>query len=320
MDNLQDLRDEYRQEGVGPLLRELLTKIVWATVRQYPPLEYSPDRNWDRPACEEVLSGWIEERLWGRADLQALLLSAPSVGQLRAALTTSLRQYITNKRRRSIASNLYKRVRTMLRDSSRFRAGGDSSLGSEQRWTLANNEHPAPSELPLRELVDKATELTDDELQVVRYGPFSQKLSPILRDPKLRDFLHHLLSRAEGSLTLDTIVEVMRHRFSLPVEEHTELDENMAAETASPANEAEVAVAARSVVSRLVLEEARVLAAYFRSESSFSDTAQQCGCSPDHVRNIVHGAFGAICECAESVDKARSIMNAVESLLIQRGD
>src|SRR5580765_7322624 len=107
MDNLAALREEYAGVGIGPLLHELLSKIVWSTVRQYPPAEYSPCGNWDGPACEDILNDWVAERLWGRADLQAMLTSAPTVAQLRAALTTSLRQFLSNKRRRSIASNLY---------------------------------------------------------------------------------------------------------------------------------------------------------------------------------------------------------------------
>src|ERR1700687_5996084 len=107
MDNLAALREEYARDGIGPLLHELLSKIVWSTVRQYPPSEYSTYDNWDRPACEDVLNDWVTQRLWGRADLQAMLTSAPNTAQLRAALTTSLRQFLTNKRRRTIASNLY---------------------------------------------------------------------------------------------------------------------------------------------------------------------------------------------------------------------
>jgi hypothetical protein len=150
----------------------------------------------------------------------------------------------------------------------------------------------------------------------VRYGPLSQKLSPILREPKLRDFLCHLMSRAEESLTVSTIIDVMRFRFALPSEEHTELDENIPSSKPSPAKEAAGTIAARALVSRLDLEDVRRLTAYFRSNGDFSETATQCGCTSERVREVVHRAFGAICECSESEDDARFIMNTVESLLI----
>ena len=316
MDSLQELRDEYQKDGIGMLLNELLGKIVWATVRQYPASEYSPSGNWDKPACEDVLEDWVMERLWGRADLQAMLSGAASIAQLRAALTTSLRQHLTNKRRRSIVSNLYKRVLVMLRDDSHFRAAPGSSLDAERRWTLAEDESTDPSILAVHDLVQIASELSDDELQVVRYGPFSQKLSPILREPKLREFLCHLMGRAKGSLPVGTIIDVMRFRFSLPTEERTELDENIPSSKPSPANEAARTIAARAVISRLDLEDVPRLRAYFVSNGDFSEAAKQCGCTAERVREVVHRAFGAICECSESEDDARSIMNTVESFLI----
>src|SRR5580692_1702445 len=120
MEILQDLRDEYQREGVGTLLRDLLAKIVWSTVRQYPPAEYSMYDSWDKSACEDVLNDWIAQRLWGRADLQSMLSASNSTAQLRASLTTSLRQLLTNNRRRSVTSNLYKRAAVMLREDLAF--------------------------------------------------------------------------------------------------------------------------------------------------------------------------------------------------------
>jgi len=320
MGTLEDLREEYRRDGLGVRLRELLEKIVWSTVRQYPPSEYSPYNNWDKAACEDVLSDWILERLWSRADLQAMLSSAATLQQLRSALTTSLRQHLTNKRRRSIASNLYKRVRAMLRDNSLFRSVSSPLVGAEERWTLAGHGSSAPSTLSVDELTQIACGLSDNHLEVVRYGPFSQKLSPILRNPRLRDFLEHVLGRAEGSVTLGTIIDVMRFRFSLPTEENTELDDTIASTKQGPADEAAVAINARSVVSRLNLEEAEIVTAYFHSEGAVSEAAKLCECTPERVREVVHRAVAMICECSESEDDARAIMRSVESLLIQHGD
>lgn len=317
MATLADYQTEYQRTGIGPFLHELLAKIVWSTVRQYPPSEYSPNRIWDQMACEDVFGDWIAERLWGRADLQVMLFSAPTVQQLRAALTTSLRQHLTNKRRRSIAANLYKRIHRMMREDASFYPVGPA--GPDQRWMLSANGSSAPSLLSTGELARVACELTDDYLEVVRYGPFSQKLSPILRDPKLRELLLHMLSNAKGSLTLGTILDVIRIRFSLPTEEHTQIDDTISGTMPSPAEEAAVKVSAESVVSRLEFEEAGILAAVFRSEGKFGDAATLYGCSIERVREVVHKAFAMICECSESPDEADAILDIVEMLLIQSG-
>jgi hypothetical protein len=315
---LEDLREDYRRNGIGNLLHDLLSRIVWSTVREYPASDYSPDRTWNQTACEDVLNDWIEGRLWGRSDLQRMLASAVTPQLLRAALTTSLRQHLTNKRKRSIASNLYKRIRTMLRDDPAF-AVASTAKGGQQRWTLAG-QSASVSVLALHQLVGIACELNDDILEVVRYGPFSQKLSPILRDPKLREFLVHLLGHAQGSLSLGTVIDVMRARFSLPTEEETTLDDSLPAAGLDPAATASANSGARSVVARLNLEGASILAAYFAAGGKFPEAARLCGHPVERIREAVHGAFELICDASNSVEEANAVMEAVESLLNEGGD
>jgi hypothetical protein len=168
--------------------------------------------------------------------------------------------------------------------------------------------------------VTLACALTDDELEVVRYGPFSQKLSPILRDPKLRAFLVHVLQHADGSLSLSTIADVMRLRFSLPTEEHTELDAALPDSRPNPADAALINACARSAVSRLDCEGVVILAAYFKAGGKCEDAARSSGVPLLNVRQVVSRAFGIICECSDSPEDAHAIMKTVESLLIQRGD
>jgi hypothetical protein len=319
METLEELRNEYSRLGIGPLLHELLEKIVWSTASQYPASEYSPSGSWNRMAFEDILNDWVAERLWGRSDLQAMLASVTSYGKLRASLTTSLRQHLTNKRRRSIVANLYKRVRVLMRDDPAFQPLGPESLGAEQRWTLSDAPTQQSSILTLRELLRIASALSDDDLAVVRYGPFSQKLSPILREPKLRDFLRHLLGHAQGSMTVGSILDVMRLRFSLPIEEESPLDDSIPTLSPDPADEAANKTRALSVVSRLMTEEARILEAYFRTGGNFVDTAASCRVSLEQARTFVCRALKMVCDCSDSLEDARAIMQAIESLLLRPG-
>jgi hypothetical protein len=191
---------------------------------------------------------------------------------------------------------------------------------AERQWTVAASDTAHTSSSSASELVQTAFELTDDELQVVRYGPFSQKLSPILREDGLRHFLVHLLGRAGGTLTVDTIIEVMRHRFSLSIDEEIEIDDTVPSYEASPATQAEWSVAAESIVSRQGLDHSRVVCAYFASGGSVPIAARRLGRNQDEVRRIVHDVFQEICDSSRTEDDARSIMKKVESLLLQRGE
>jgi hypothetical protein len=316
MHNLEGLREEYQRAGIGVLLHQLLEKIVWSTVRQYPAAEYSPYQAWDRMACEDVLNDWVVERLLGRGDLQVILASVAALAQLRVALTTSLRQHLTNGRRRSITANLFKRIQEMLREDSTFRAVTPNIRGGNQRWTLRSAESATASSATGPELLRIASDLSDDQLEVVRYGPFSQKLSPILRKGKLREFLLHLLEHSGGSLTLSTILAVMRDRFSLWPEQHEDLDESLPAPASGPTDEITNADKGKSVVARLDNEAAGLVAAYLRAGGDWSAAASASGNQPQRLRSVVHQTFGMIVDCSESPEEARAILAVVEALLL----
>ncbi len=207
----------------------------------------------------------------------------------------------------------------MLKDPA-FGPVTSISLGAEQAWELAGQASQNPSPLAMRELLGIASELSDDDLEVVRYGPFSQKLSPILRGPKLREFLVHLLGGAKGSLTLSAIVDIMRLRFSLPTKEQTELHEKISSTRPDPADEAVIRANARSVVSRLDADGTRLLAGYFMARGNLGEAADSVNSTLEQVREVVYGAFEMICDCSDSPDEARATLEAVESLLLLRGD
>ena len=120
-----------------------------------------------------------------------MLAQAASLGSLRGALTRSFRQFLTNRRERTSSSNLYQRTTKILRSGSPFVAVGSSTKSGEQLWTVGaeDGSHSEDrSSKSLRELVQVAFELDDAELELIHYRQNSLKSSPILRNPKLRQF------------------------------------------------------------------------------------------------------------------------------------
>jgi len=309
------LRDEYDRVGVGPVLQGLLARIVLSTVQMYPPAEYSPDGTWDHAACEDVLNDWVLERLLQRGDLAVMLGSARTTAQFRAACTTSLRQFLVNRRRRTIASNLYKRIRDMLSADGTFIAVSTSSNIHDTRWTLADSPITAQSPLARGELLRIANGLTDEQLQIVRYGPFSHKLSPILRKPHLQAFLTHLLKNSRGPLSLATILDVVRFRFMLVEVSEESLADNLSIET-TELESISNGLAAESIAMRLNRDEAQIIREYFRDDVNATRTGTRTGI-PDNTNDVVRRVFGMIAELADTEDDARSIANRLDALLAE---
>ena len=305
--DIQNLRQEHADHVIGPELEHLLARVVRATARAYPPAEYSDAGVWDSAALADALQDWVEIRLLSRGDLSKMLLRYQSVGALRGALTRSFEQFLTNRRRRTSATNLYQRTTKMLReDSDSFAKLGRADRSHEQLWTLAAGPATEPSRLEAPALVAIASQLSDEELEVVRYGHTSLKSSPILRERKLREFLVHLLDRADGAIDQATIAEVMRRRFGLFELQAVALE----AEVEGPATELR-AVERDAVVSSVLVRLGQERLEALRSFHAGGEEPEDPVDLPDAVSETIT----LVAQYAESVQDAEEIYDAlVESL------
>jgi DNA replication protein DnaC len=301
-------------ERLGKLAEER-ERVVVATAPAYPAALYSDARVWNNEALEDALQGWVTERLLARGDLTVMLAKAASTGTLRAALTTSFSQFLVNRRQRSSAMNLHRRVASLLRSDPDFIAVGRCTRASEQLWTVREATPMTEGAPRLSDLVQLAFEKSDDELGVVRYGPHSLKSSPILREARLKEFLVSVLAGAKGAVSLATISEVMRRRFRLIEVEQTELDEVIESTDLPIALSVEHGDAASSVLARMGLQLAMAVAAFERSDGDFGAVGSTVGGGQDEGARAMSDVMALIAEYADSAEDARAIYRlVVESL------
>jgi hypothetical protein len=313
--NLEELRREHAEAGIGDGIATLLERIVKATAPTYPAREYLESGSWSDEALSDALHDWVEVRLLRRGDLSAMLLSAASERSFRAALTTSFGQFLVNRRRRTSATNLFKRTANLLVSSKEFILRTGRPPASSTTWTLATDPADAASNMSLSGLVSLAWGMSDADLEVIRYGPYSLKSSPILRQPSLLRFLTHLLSGAEGTVSLAQIAEVMRLRFNLAEPGLSQLDERLAAPDAPVASRIEIEEIAGSVRARLGQPAADAILAFSKADGNFRKAGEVLGLSPRSVQESVSVAMSMIAEYAESLEEARlAYARLVESL------
>jgi len=315
---IAEIRAEHERERVGETIYGLLRQVVRTVAVRYPPQIYSAAGAWDEGALEELLQEWLSERLL-RGDLGLMIASAASTESLRNQLATSLTQLIVNGRRRDSAGNLYKRTLAMLKSNPTFEL---ASPGAPQRalWTVAARPATQPSSLRLRALVRLAFELSDEELEVVRYGPHSLKSSPILREPALERFLAHLLGGAEGALTPARIAEVMQHRFSLVRDRDVALEEQMADEDPVDLTVETAALAESALVQLDDVQKVR-LRAIAETDWDLVAAAARRGESETTLRSAARRLASLVAEHAESPEQAEEVMRKVlESLFVRSND
>lgn len=311
---IEEYRAEYDREVVGPLLLELLTRIVSATARTYPPVEYSDAHVWSDEALEDALYGWIERKLLRcGGGLQEMLLRANRVEHFRSMLTTSFGQFLTSRRPRTSASNLYTRTKKTLQGAPFRPVGAHAAQASKQLYALQDGPEE-PSQLGSRALLAFAHELDDESLAVVRYGPYSLKSSPILRSEGLKRFLEHLIRRAEGALSLEAIAEVQRQRFNLPSFDPVELTETLASDEETTVELVERTELARSVLLRAGEERLAALAA-FNSTDTLKDAARKLGWSPALLSARLHEVTAMIAEFADNEVEAAAVFQELLRLI-----
>jgi hypothetical protein len=316
MSNLKALRAEHELVVIGPLLIELLSRVATATANTYPP-DYSPTGSWNDQAVEDVLHDWVEDRLLRRKDLSKLLNGARSEGALRRGLTTSFGQHLTNHRRRSSVTNLYRRIAAMLRDDDAFHRVGDAGSPSGQPWTLAVSPAQQVSPLSENELVRLAFQLSDDDLAVIRYGPHSLKESPILRKPALREFLVHMLKGAEGTLSPATLIDVVRRRFNLVEPREEGIEEAIRAE--APSTSVETEVRAASVLARMGQSNSNLILALAEHMDPV-EAAAAAGVEIATMERALSETMALVAEQATDAEEARAIYEAVVERLFGDSD
>jgi hypothetical protein len=313
---LDDIRREHKEQVIGPRLAALIARVVDATAPTYPPAEYSPAGVWNRAALDDAAQDWTLTRLIERGDLAVLVTAARSLDALRALLTRSFGQHLINRRRRTSATNVFSRMLRMLRNDAEFVSVGPASPVSDQVWARASV--PAPERaLPgtVDQLIKAASARTDADLGVVRYGPYSLKSSPVLREPQLREFLMFLLAEAGGALMTSEIFQVMRHRFNLVAMSTAELDETVPDSQPPLAVTVENRLIAQSVLARLGYDATRLIRTLTDAGNDPDIAAQVSGASVADLTDAVERLHALIAEYAQTADDAVAVYRQViESL------
>lgn len=319
MIGLDALRDEHAEQGIGPQIADLLAGVARATAPTYPAADYSSSGVWDRASLQDATQDWIVTRLLERGDLSVLLASARTIGGLRALLTRSFGQHLTNRRRRTSATNLFARTAKLLRTDDTFVLAAPSAITGEQGWAAAGHQHSIPaSPDSVTALVKAAGMRTDAELGVVRYGPYSLKSSPVLREPELREFVSFLLSQADGYLKLTQIFHVMRHRFNLIEPVPVTLDEVVIPETSQVTATVETDILASSVAARLGADRTRLLRALADADGDPKAASARVGATPSQLTEAVEAVYALIAEYAENGNEAVAVYRRfVESLYME---
>lgn len=213
---IADLRREYDEQSVGPLLYDLINRTVVATVAKYPAAMYSPDRvhAWTPEARAAIAHGWAVERLLGsRRLLERDLDESSTIAQLQTRLRQSLREYLRDTLAPDGARTIRKRLLQVLAEIESVRCLSSRPRADAAVWALEGLEHRAPAQR--RALERLAWEIPDDRLDLVRDHHPAMRTSPLIRTSGIELLVRTLLASA-GAARGGDLVAAVCSRLQLP--------------------------------------------------------------------------------------------------------
>ena len=243
--------DAMRRGDVTPALYAFLRRLVAALTRGgalAPAL--SPTGRWDAEAIEEVLQGWLADRLLRGGLARAFHVSASPAG-LSRYLERALRNWLVSKSRAQGRPRLLARARRLLKEGASYKTFVESSSPLEQWWGLAAWEDPSPYQGADAGIVKAAFSL--GEFAPLRYTAGSSLTDPVISSGDLDRFLAGVLEVVDALLTLRHFDAGLRGRFAYAYDREEEPLEAVDEPTdeVTPLDALEAAVTAREILTEL---------------------------------------------------------------------
>jgi DNA-directed RNA polymerase specialized sigma24 family protein len=316
----QNLVNEYASVGFGELHYREVLRMVRAVVlgRRYPP-SYSPTGRWDEDAFTALAHDWISQKLLRYHQLEHLLLSNQTLGGFRKGLELSFVQYLIGQKKRTTLDNLFRRASAILEADARFYCFSESQKKANRLWGLATWEQPEAYQGPEEELIAFGLRLPG--IRVIRYRANAKKLSPVISDHELGNFLEALLDSVGGLINLSQFATVFRFRFNLLEVTEVSLDEPvftdedghalrrgdmLAAETVTEEVLLEEEVA-RSLLTALSVRQQQVLLEYAHPDATLTSVAERLGCSKSTVDNELRRVMEALRGSTDTIEEAEAV-------------
>jgi hypothetical protein len=283
-----------REGEVTPALFTFLRRLV-AGIAQGSALAaaLSPSGRWDGEAVDEVLQGWLAERLLPGGLARAFqVVRSPRL--LSRYLETSLRNWLVSKIRSRGGPRLLVRTRRLLADRDEYRRFQEGPSPLDDWWGLGSWEQPSPYVGGDRDLVAAAFGVGD--LEPLRYTRGTRLSDPVLSSTDLVRFITGVFERVEQMLTLRHFDITLRGRFAysyqLPDVPLASWEEPQADELESAPSDLEAS--AREILAELTGRQVEMLQARAVERTTLDELARRHGVSRGTADNELRRAANII--------------------------
>ena len=324
---LEVLIEEWDAEGMGKRIYNEIYSIIKAAVKGggYPTV-YSPTGTWNEEAFCTLANDFIVEKLLKRNYLAYLLQTNATLRGFRKGVESVFKNFLISRKKRTALDNLFRRANNILQQDSRFKCFVSASKKAHSLWGLSAWNTGEVFNGREEDLVRMGLRLGG--ITVTEYKPEAKKISHILSDKDLADFMYNLFVKVDSLLGLPQILVVFKYRFNLleitevSLEEPVSIDEEGNILTIGdtlgapePSISApEIDEASREVLRLLSPRQKQILVEFQDPEATLSSMGERVGCSKSTVDNELRRISSVLAGVADDDEQARAIYDRIIEL------
>jgi len=233
--SFEDYLQEFQDGRIEDLNYPLVIAIAKAMCPKYPPEIYSPESVWDEDTMKQLTDEFFVEVLLQNDRLKYHYLTQESVSGLRRGLTKDFQNFLRNKKLRTEAINIYRRMLAILSKNNQFEIIQDHPKSNARVIRLSGTNHD------LSQTCQKLEEILGVMFSIevpplVRYRADSKKESHLVGTDSLQKLLIETIRVLDKPINVGMLFESLKYRLNIFEIETLALEESISTENGENLN------------------------------------------------------------------------------------
>lgn len=325
---LQALIKELATEGIGRKIYSEVRRIVEYAIKggRYP-VTYSPVGSWDDEAYDILTSDFVVEKLLENSYIAYLLQTNTTMSTFRKSVEGVFKNFLRSAKKKTALDHLFRRTNKILHQDKRFKCFSKSSKKAHAFWGLSSWDTPKVFNGREEDLI--RTGLAVCETPIIEYVPDAKKISHILPDKELSEFLYAFFTSVNAAVNLTQMVIVFKYKFNLLEVSEVNLedtviigddDNNLTISDmvgcCDPQFEApEIEEAVEKALGLLTPRQKKVLIEFQETEATLSSMGARLGCSKSTVDNELRRIKSIMEKVADNGEQAGAIYDKIIKII-----
>lgn len=321
---LQTLIKELKTEGIGKKIYSEVCKIVkFAIIGGRYPEMYSPTGRWDDEAYDTLTNDFVMEKLLKNSYIAYLLQTNTTMSTFRKSVEGVFKNFLKSEKKKTALDHLFRRANKILQHDNRFKCFSNASKKAHAFWGLSSWDKPKVFDGREEDLIRIGLEVC--EIPIIEYAPDAKKISHIIPDKDLAEFLYALFTAINAMVNLSQMVIVFKYKFNLLEVIEASLEDpiiksdddnnltisDMVGSCDPQFRAREIDEAAKEALGLLTPRQIKVLMEFQEPDATLSSMGARLECSKSTVDNELRRIMSTVEKVAENREHAGEIYNKI---------